>query len=189
MNYLLSLIFWTMIIFQSNPTITFPRQGDALQGNVTIVGSTQVNGFVSSEISFAYSGNTTATWFLISKSEQMVQNEILGEWNTSLISDGNYDLRLRTFLTDGTYFDKVIEELRIRNYTPVETLLPSPTASMQSRTADVLIQEVLSPTPFSLPPNPVELTNHRLLRSLVLGFLATITIYLLISIFIKLRGK
>jgi hypothetical protein len=189
MNYLLSLIFWTLNIFQTDTTITFPRPGDALQGMVTIVGSTQVIGFVSSEISFTYSGSSTATWFLLSKSEQMVQNGILAEWDTSLISDGNYDLRLRTFLNDGTSIDKVIEKLQIRNYTSVETPLFSPTTSMQSRTTDVLVQELVSATPFTLPPNPMELTNHRLLRNLGLGVLATISIYLVISLFIKLRWK
>ncbi len=160
-----------------------------MQGIVSIVGTNQMIGFVSSEISFTFSGSTTGTWFLISKSEQVVQNGILGEWDTSLISDGNYDLRLRAFLTDGTYLDIIIGELRIRNYTPVETPLLSPTTSMQPRTTDVPYQKAISAIPIPLAHNPMELTNRRLYIGLGIGLLASITLFLIISLFIKLRWK
>lgn len=189
MNNLLSLVFWTLFIFQTNPTITFPHEGDALQGLVTIVGSNQMVGFVSSEISFAYSGSSTGTWFLIAKSDQIVQNGNLGEWDTSLISDGNYDLRLRTFLNDGTYYDNEITGLRIRNYTSVETPLPTISTNLGSRITDTPKHNAVPTTSRSVTHNPLELTNHRLLFVLGIGILIPITLFLFLSLYLKLRWK
>ena len=80
-----------------------PKQGDVLQGVVTIRGSSNETGFLSAEVDFAYAGDTTGTWFLIATGSQPVDSNILASWDTTTITDGNYNLRLRVTLTDGTH--------------------------------------------------------------------------------------
>ena len=107
-----------------DPVIVEPRPGDVLQGVVKIAGSDDVPGFVSTEVSFSYADDPTGTWFLIAASVQPVTNDSLATWDTTVITDGDYVLRLRVYLTDGNSRETILSGLRVRNYTPVETPTP-----------------------------------------------------------------
>src|SRR3990172_7195875 len=77
--------------------ITAPSPGDVLQGVVLISGTNNVAGFVSAEISFTYAGDTTGTWFQIAMNNQPVLNGTLATWDTTVITDGDYIIRLRVY--------------------------------------------------------------------------------------------
>ena len=171
------------------PIIESPRVGDALQGIVTVYGSSDVAGFSSVEFSFAYSDDPTGTWFLISTSDQPVTTGALATWDTTIITDGNYILRMRVFFSDGTTSDATVSGLRVRNYTHVETPTPIPTAPEATSVPTLTPTETPFPTPTSLPRNPVELSSTNIFGSILYGGLAAILVILILIIYLWLRRK
>lgn len=134
-------------------SITFPLPGAALRGEVTITGTTDVPGFTSSQLDFSYASNPTDTWFALQASTQPVADSALAVWDTTLITDGDYLLRLRVFTEDGT-LQEVTVPVKVQNDTP----LPAPTPVLTS-TPDRL--EAGLPTPFLVAASPTPtLTPH-----------------------------
>jgi len=82
--------------------ITNPLPGEAVQGLVQITGFVFLEEWEKFDLDFAFSKQDT--WFPISTNESIEMEEnLLGEWDTSLITDGNFDLRLTVYLSDGSY--------------------------------------------------------------------------------------
>jgi len=174
---------------QGQPAIISPQQGDVLQGVVTIRGSSNLTGFLSSEVDFTYNGDTTGTWFLVATGSQPVDSNTLATWDTTTITDGNYDLRLRVFLTDGTHLDAIVPNLRVRNYTPVETPTPAPTAIQPTLTPTETLTPTPFPTPTVLPPNPAVLTQMEISTSLAYGGMGAVISIIIFGIYFWLRRK
>ena len=175
------------------PQIDHPRSGEALQGVVIISGSTDISGFSSAEISFSYASDNavdTRSWFLIQTANEPVSNAAIAIWDTTTIADGLYDLRVEVILANGNRVNTIVKNLRVRNYTPVETSVP------QSGSVDPT-REVPSPTPAGsgqASPQPVqqntlELTPDHFMRNLYLGVLAGAGSLALLGIYIYLRSK
>ncbi len=183
------LLYAAITLAQFGPAVVSPRPGEALQGLVTITGTSDVIGFASYEITFAYPDDLTGTWFLISQSSQPVQGETLAVWDTTAITDGNYALRLLVFLDDGTSLEVRVPDLRVRNYTPVETATPGPTSASGTATLPVVTPAIPLPTSTPLPPNPAALTSSRILTSLGYGALAAIAGIALFGVYAALRRR
>ncbi|NUM45185.1 MAG: hypothetical protein HUU38_10805, partial [Anaerolineales bacterium] len=66
----------------AQPQITAPAGGEAVQGQVTITGASGVPDFFFAELSFAYAGDPTGTWFLIAETFTPVQSGPLATWDT-----------------------------------------------------------------------------------------------------------
>jgi hypothetical protein len=167
------------------PGITSPRPGDALQGTVQILGTSETLGFASYELDFCYAGDTTRNWFQISSSTQPVQAGTLGQWDTTQITDGNYDLRLEVALEDGSKVDIIVPDLRVRNYTAVETSTPGqapPTATPSPTTA-------FFPTPTALPANPAGLTTAEIEKSFGYGGSGAVLLILILALYVFLRRR
>jgi hypothetical protein len=171
------------------PVVIKPRAGEVLQGTLTVTGSSDVAGFLSAEITFAYSGDTTGTWFLIAEGSQPVEDGTLATWDTTTIADGDYVLRLRVTLTDGSYLDATVPDLRVRNYTPVETITPASTAPQATLAPISTPTATPYPTPTPLPPNPAELTSTNVWKSIGYGGLGTILLFIILGIYLWLRRK
>ena len=191
-----SLFFWMVLASpvlvsharSGDPVIVAPRPGDVLQGAVTIVGSSDVTGFASAEVSFAFADDPTGTWFLITMNSQPV-GTTLATWDTTVITDGNYVLRLRVTLTDGSLREAIVSGLRVRNYTPVET--PTPTAFVPEATPLPTIPSTPTPfpTPTALSHNPATLAPADVSTSFLYGGLAAILTFFIISLYLWLRRK
>ena len=69
--------------------ILSPSEGEALQGVIPVIGSTNVEGLESWELSFSYINDPRETWFLIDESDEAFSNEILAQWDTTAITDGD----------------------------------------------------------------------------------------------------
>ena len=177
------------IAAQSGLAVNTPRQGEALQGVVTVKGTSDMTGFLSSEIAFAYAGDPTGTWFLIAASSQPVEDGTLATWDTTTITDGDYVLRLRVYLTDGTNLDVTVANLRVRNYTPVETPTPAPTALQATLVLTATPMATPFPTPTALPRNPAALTPADISTSIVWGGLAAVLLLLVLGVYLWLRRK
>ena len=169
------------------PTITTPLPGDALQGMVTVVGSSAIPGFVSAELAFSYINDPTGTWFLITTLSQPVVNQGLTTWDTSSITDGNYNLRLRVFLTDGNLLDILVSNLRVRNYTPVETPTPAPTVPQATLLPTITLTPTPFPTPTDLPRNLAVLSRTDVSSSIIFGGMAACMLFIIVGIYLWLR--
>src|SRR5512139_695519 len=102
-----------------------PRAGQVLQGVVPVMVNTDMEGFLSSELYFAYAGDATGTWFLLAQRDYVLDNAAIASWDTSTISDGDYILRLVITVRDQPQIINDILGLRVRNYTPAETDTPT----------------------------------------------------------------
>lgn len=177
--------------------INSPVNGQALKGNVSITGSTAIENFNSAELSFAYSDNPTDTWFLIQVSTEPVRKGTLATWDTSTITDGLYDLRLLVVRQDGEPITYVVEQLRVRNYTPIETNTPTPvTPTSTPLPGDTPVptetptptESPIPPTVTNLPPNPAQITRQDLGFSLGKGALFTLGLFALIGIYLSIKN-
>jgi hypothetical protein len=174
---------------ENTPSFITPQPGDALQGVVTITGTSQVDGFASAEIAFSYTGDPTGTWFRIASDDQPVLNGTLAIWDTTSISDGVYDLRLQVLTADGKTLQAIVSGLRVRNYTPVET--PTPTEVIPAATP--LPTSTPTPTPFptpsSLPQNPAVLSTREVSLGIGYGGLAAILLFLVLGLYLRMRRR
>ena len=169
--------------------IKTPQAGEALQGIVTINGSVNMAGFLFSEVAFAYAGDTTGTWFLIAALNNQVTEGTLATWDTTTITDGNYILRLRVYLDDGSFHDVTVRNLRVRNYTPVETPTPAPTSIRPTLVPTITLTPTPFPTPTLLPTNPAILTPANVSMSVGYGGLAAIILLIVLGSYLWLRRK
>src|SRR6185369_6624945 len=94
-----------LIAAQTNPpiAITSPLAGDILRGEITITGTTDIENFLSAQLDFSYASNLAGNWFTLQTFSQPALDSALAVWNMAVISDGDYILRLRVNLADGTF--------------------------------------------------------------------------------------
>ncbi len=145
--------------------ISHPRAGEAVSGVVPIDGTADHPSFASYELLFSYSPNPTGTWFPLSGPvEEPVFRGRLAIWDTSLISDGTYNIQLLVTLEDGTVASALVEGVRVRNRMPIETDTPPPPASTSIPTA--------SPQAATPSPTPLTLARDSASGSVARAFLA-----------------
>lgn len=126
LNLIISVLVMSMLIAGLAPLaedrvlLTEPVNGSILQGNVFIRGNTDVPGFKSFALEFAYeSGTNDTTWFLLHESNERVAEGILTTWDTQQITDGDYRLRLTVFFEDDRPQYDYATDLKVRNYSEV----------------------------------------------------------------------
>jgi hypothetical protein len=171
------------------PVILAPLPGEVLQGVVSVRGTSRMDDFASAEIAFAYATDTTGTWFRVVTLDQPVEQGLLAVWDTNAVTDGDYTLRLRVWSDDGSFKDFLVEGLRVRNYTPVETPTPGPGNSTATPVPPVMATSTLLPTPTELAPNPAVIQPGDLVRSAVLGGLLVVAALVLLSVYLWFRWK
>jgi hypothetical protein len=136
-----------------------PAPGQALQGRVAVTGRLPADGFRSAELTFTYDQDPRQTWFLLAQLSEPAEGE-LAEWDTTVLTDGEYVLRLLVEMEDGEQIEATtIPGLRLRNYSPVETDTPAPTPSPKPGETPVPTPRRADRHPSSsdthpLPPNP-----------------------------------
>jgi len=119
----------------------------------------------------------------------------LAVWDTTSISDGDYVLRLRVTLGDGT-FQEVLVPVKVMN----DTVLPTPT-SVPTSTPEIAVQiptpfllavsptptDLPRPTPTMLPPNPASLGQNQIYGSLGRGALVIVGLFALAGLIVRFR--
>jgi hypothetical protein len=198
MRILACLLFFWMVLGApvqayttqpGDPVIIMPRSGEALQGMVIIEVATNVSGFAFAEIAFTFVADPTGTWFPIATSSQPITNGTMSAWDTTVISDGEYTLRLRVTLTDGSFRDAIVSSVRVRNYTAVETNTPA----MIVPNASPLPTSTPTPTPLAtptlLPHNPAVFGSKDVSNSILYGGMTAIAIFAIFSIYLWMRRK
>ena len=195
-----------LIAAQTDPpiAITSPALDSIISGEVTITGTTDVLGFTSSQLDFSYASNPRSpdalsgadTWFALQTSSQPVVDSPLATWNTTLISDGDYILRLRVFLTDGTS-QEVTVPIKVQNDTPIVTPTFTPTSTPESIKGQIPTPFLVAssptptltprPTPTPLPTNPVSLDQNTIYSSIGRGALVIVGLFLFAGLILRFR--
>ena len=191
----------------TSPVITAPTAGRILQGQVSITGTTDIPNFASAELDFAYASDSTGNWFLIQTFSQPIANSVIATWDTASISDGDYILRLRVTLQDGSFQDATVK-VKVQNQTPISTststitptaitpnitLTPEFTSQLLTPTPIVIVAfptptaAPIFPTPTLLPPNPVELQSNEIYAGIERGALIIAGLFIFFFILIRLR--
>jgi hypothetical protein len=174
--------------------IVSPVQGEPLQGNVTIVGTVRSPGFIEGRLEFSYEEDNRDSWFEINRIALPRDNTELGVWDTTALTDGNYTLRLSAELVSGEVLTTTITQLRVRNYSLIETNTPAPTETLQPDSAPTLAPTTtqtptrMPPTATPLPSNPGELTLSQLSGSAVRGVLITLAAFAVLG-FLVIRRR
>ena len=177
------------------PEINAPIGGAALQGLVQVTVSSAQGDYPQAELSFGYSSDPDGTWFLIWEGEQLPADGELALWDTTTITDGDYDLRLLVTNEQGEQFESIVRGLRVRNYTAVETRTPSPA---EVATATPTSTSLPPPTSTALPPgvaldniptNPASLGLERIQSTIMRAGLIVLAVFLIAGLygFIRLR--
>jgi hypothetical protein len=152
-----------------------------------------VQNFQSGELYFGYTKDQTGTWFLITQNSEPVMNGEMGAWETNLITDGDYNLRLVVIEQDGSRVETTTSGIRVRNYSMIETSTPTPetptaTLSPDERpTATATPSPTVTASPTLLPTNPAELTDGQISNSLMKGAMGAILIFVIVGSYIWIR--
>lgn len=132
--------------FPACPTearIDSPIPGQALQGLVTIAVAAPAEA-LAVEIRFAYPDDATGAWFLIYEGRlpgsppgaAPAPQAVPANWDTTLISDGTYNIQAIFTLADETQCALAGRGVRVRNYTPIETDTPPPRIEASSTSTE-----------------------------------------------------
>jgi hypothetical protein len=179
--------------------IDWPVTGEHIQGAVVIRGSTPNSGMRSYEVGYAQSSDPNQNWVLIQEGTTPIQDGILAVWDTTYLPDGEYNLRLLINQTNGDQSVTNMYNLIVQNdlsgqiadATPTAWYanLPSPSATPTTRMKATLNDEAayLSPTPTSLPDNPVEISPDKVMTSLGIGAILSISAFLIIGGYLGIR--
>jgi hypothetical protein len=195
-----TLIFSLILLMQSaDISITSPRSGDTLHGQVEITGNMDVPNFASAELAFSYASNPADrfAWFTIQTFPQPVHAErsILAVWDTTMLTDGDYTLHLRVLLQDGSSQDAVVSDLKIRNDAPTATVVPTSTESSEFMTTNpppsLTVQPATAlpsfPSLTPLPANPASVTSSSIYSNFASGALIVFVLFIIFSLLLRLR--
>ena len=93
--------------------ITAPEAGGEVSGTVEITGTANVPNFGFFKYEIAPRG--TQNWATISAEREPKVNEVLGSWNTSSLTNGDYFLRLVVTDNVGASFEPCVIAVRVAN--------------------------------------------------------------------------
>ena len=118
--------------------ILSPIPGSVVAGNVQVLGAAVHPQFLQYQLEYGPDPNPGNLWYPASGVVQTpVISGILGIWNTTVIQDSIYQLRLRVTLRDGTNLITVANSIRIQNRVPT----PIPTATTMPRPIAAFTQD------------------------------------------------
>ncbi|TAK14251.1 MAG: hypothetical protein EPO32_02725 [Anaerolineae bacterium] len=179
------------LFFQQERTaaILTPVHGEALQGLVAIEGNASGDGFSGFDLEFAIEGDSNQTWFLVARGNQPVMEGLLGEWDTSNLTDGQYHLRLRVTYSDGTLLENTVEQVRVRNFTPIETDTPVPTDMPQPGQLPTSTSTLMPPTVTPFPPNPAEMPAPAVSRAVYAGVGSAILLLAGLAVYVSRKRR
>jgi hypothetical protein len=157
--------------------ITYPQKSTTIAGIVEITGSVPEEDFKYAEIAYAYQDHSPVTWFLIARLDQVIQDSILAKWDTTMITDGIYQIRVRVYSGNGETHEVIINDLSVANYSQtIET--PAIVNTGTTPTPILATAQKNYPTPLSKNPAAVGSRQVRItfLTGAILGILLMATI-------------
>lgn len=171
-----------------------PTSGTALQGIILIEGEYPLEGITNAALSFSYKDDPRDTWFPIHEVESPDVMQFSYEWDTTTLTDGDYTLRI-IVIGDQHRFIDFMPDLRIRNYTAIETATPFPTSTQAEETIFIATNtpsSTESPVPIpatSLPTNPAQISTGEIGSSMGRGALIATSLLALFGFYHYLRNR
>lgn len=198
---MLKLFLILALFFQDSPaSITSPQNGETLRGQVQIQGLMDIPNFASAELAFTFdasASDSAASWFPIQTFPQLIQDPNIAVWDTTAVTDGDYALRLRIFLQDGTSQDVIVNNLKIRNNEPLPTPTVTPTEAVFEfqplnespgvPNGQTPTPVILYPTTTPLPPNPASLNNKSIMTVFWQSAVLVVILFALFSLLLRFR--
>lgn len=127
--------------------ISSPASNAVVSGTVEILGSADHPSFQFYVVDIGPEPNIGDQWTTIGATHDTpVINGRLETWDTTLVPDGSYTIRLRVVRLDGNYSEVFARQVVVSNTQPV------PTDTPDSPTPDVTRAPTVTPT--DLPPTP-----------------------------------
>lgn len=126
--------------------ITSPSDGQTITGLVAITGSADHPSFARWELAYGPDPNPADAWQPFTEGNQPVLNGTIGTWNTGVVADGGYMLRLRVIRQDSNYSEAFIRGLQVSNSAPIgtPTSIP-PAATFPAEQPTFTVQEAAQP--------------------------------------------
>jgi hypothetical protein len=152
-------------------SITSPQSGSVVEGIVEIRGSIPEEDFSSAKISYSYAQGKDENWFLITRLDKAVQDDVLATWDTTTITDGNYQLKLVVKTSTGNTYEVIVEDIQVANYSRAENLTtsivnePELLAPMTESTA------VIAQGPTALPANKASINDDEIRFTIIAGIM------------------
>lgn len=182
------------------PPAGFDRllSGQVLQGRVPILINLPQGDILQWVPEFSYHPNPLDTWFLLPETDGELPEGAQLVWDTTMISDGDYTLRLQVEFSDGRTEEYLVSGLRVRNYTPVETTTPAIGTGAESPgpddtpVASATLTPTETPVPGTatpIPTNPGALTPDQVGTAAGGGALFALTAILVVSIYQALKSS
>jgi hypothetical protein len=113
---------------QGAPRIASPEENGVVRGIVPIVGSAVDPQFWKFELHYAPEPSPADRWTMIGAvQESQVVDGLLETWDTTVIPDGRYTLRLRVVNRTGNYSELFVRGVLVANAAPTETPVPTTT--------------------------------------------------------------
>ncbi len=134
-------------------SITSPTDGQTISGNVSISGSASHPDFARYEIAFGPDPNPNDAWQVFVNNNQPVTANMLGTWNTSVLVDGTYIIRLRVVRHDSNYTEAFVRGLKVSNQQPIGTptsIPPAPTFGPEA-TLPAIAPIIIEQPPTNVP--------------------------------------
>lgn len=153
-----------------NIIVNNPQPGQSVQGVVEISGSVVSDFYSSTDVYYAYENNQNETWFLITHLNQKVENGVIARWDTTTISDGEYQIKVRMIKLDNSAEELIVKPVYVRNYSPLPTTTPvstSITITSQKSTSTASMETYATP----FPPNPAAASAENIRGSMLLGII------------------
>ena len=174
--------------------ILSPQKDEVLQGNIDIIGTATGIGFQYAEVSFRFHNSESGTWFLISQIGEPKIDELLTNWDTSTIVDGDYELKIQAYYEDGHTIESILGNLRIRNYSAIETVTPTKIQSQMiestkipSERTESLSSKKLYATP--MPNNELEIELQEIMVYAMRGAVIGVLLLIVIGIWLIIRRR
>lgn len=114
--------------------IDYPAPNTVIAGTAQILGSATHPAFLQFYLEYGNQPNPQTLWYPIGAASGFpLLSGVLGYWHTAggAVADGNYQVRLRVFLTGGGELTTVVSNIQVRNQIP-STTAPTSTALPQS---------------------------------------------------------
>jgi hypothetical protein len=133
--------------------ILWPKAGDAVSGDLTILGTALIQAFRRYDVHISTAGNDDWQW--LTTKYEVVRDGILFHFDTNDFADGYYDLRVRALNDRGDYSEAFVPNLEIRNANP-----PTGTPFLDEAGVRRFISYLPTPTP---SPSPTPTSESRVL--------------------------
>lgn len=115
--------------------IASPTSQSTISGVAQFTGRAQLEGsFTRYQVDFSTTGLNL--WVLINSAPQAIVDGPLARWDTTLVPEGSYDLRVRTIDTSGNYCESITPSVYVKSGVPTSTspaatvIVPIPVASV-----------------------------------------------------------